>query len=242
MASNAPTILELKTSFLRAQILALSQPLRPSANFTASNTSDEENALRQKSIDDALLKLNNQLKQHNKLAYGPQVQRHVAEQVDRLYWNAGERGVRILGPEDEWAERGSDYRQESVIDQLPEEWSENASTKSPEQAAKFTELSQRLTALNEKRRIARERLERYKRLQEMVSLLGEDAGVQDNLITRNGEVEVELEKMRRLMLRVERGVGALEGKGQGEEMDLDVEGEGDGEEQGKILALLSGDV
>ncbi|CZS96074.1 uncharacterized protein RAG0_05529 [Rhynchosporium agropyri] len=242
MASNAPTILELKTSFLRAQILALSQPLRPSANLTASNTSDEENALRQKSIDDALLKLNNQLKQHNKLAYGPQVQRHVAEQVDRLYWNAGERGVRILGPEDEWAERGSDYRQESVIDQLPEEWSENASTKSPEQAAKFTELSQRLTALNEKRRIARERLERYKRLQEMVSLLGEDAGVQDNLITRNGEVEVELEKMRRLMLRVTRGVGALEGKGQGEEMDVDVEGEGDGEEQGKIFALLSGDV
>ncbi|KAL2071560.1 hypothetical protein VTL71DRAFT_12795 [Oculimacula yallundae] len=240
MASNAPTILDLKTSFLRAQILSLSQPIRPSAKFTASNTSDEENTLRQKAIDDALLKLNNQLKQHNKLAYGPQVQRHVAEQVDRLYWNAGERGVRILGPEDEWAERGSDYRQESLIDQLPEEWSENASTKSPEQAAKFTELSQKLTALNEQRRTAKERLERYKRFKEMVALLGEDAGVQDNLVTRNGEVEVELEKMRRLMLRVERGVGALEGKEQGDEMDIDVEGEV--EEEGKILALMSGDI
>ncbi len=109
MSSSAPTILDLKSSFLRAQILALSQPLRPSATFIASNTSDEENALRQKAIDDALIKLNNQLKQHNRLSYGPQVQRHVAEQVDKLYWNAGERGLRLLGAQDQWADRGSDY-------------------------------------------------------------------------------------------------------------------------------------
>ncbi|KAH7350927.1 kinetochore Sim4 complex subunit Fta4 [Rhexocercosporidium sp. MPI-PUGE-AT-0058] len=240
MSSSTPTILDLKTTFLRTQILSLSQPLRASSTFTASNTSDEENALRQKAIDDALLKLNNQLKQHNRLAYGPQAQRHVAEQVDRLYWNAGEKGLRILGGDDGWAERGADYRKESVIEQLPDEWSENASTKSPDQAAKFTELTQKLTALNEQRRVARERVERYRRFKEMVGFLGEDAGVQDNLVTRNGEVEVELEKMRRLMLRVERGVGALEGRGvgDGEEMDVDV----DFDVEGKILALLSGDV
>lgn len=112
MATNTPTILDLKTSFLRTQILALSQPLRPSAAFTTSNTSDEENVIRQKAIDDALHKLNNQLKQHNKLAYGPQAQRHVAEQVDRLYWNAGERGVKMG---EEWAERSSDYRAYCII-------------------------------------------------------------------------------------------------------------------------------
>lgn len=132
-----------------------------------------------------------------------------------------------------------DTGKESVIEQLPEEWSENASAKSPEQAAKFTELTQKLTALNEQRRVARERVERYRKFKEMVDLLGEDAGVQDNLVTRNGELEEELEKMRRLMLRVERGVGALEGKGRGEEMDVDMDFEG--EEEGKILALLSGD-
>jgi len=239
MSSSAPTILDLKSSFLRAQILALSQPLHPSATFIASNTSDEENALRQKAIDDALIKLNNQLKQHNRLSYGPQVQRHVAEQVDKLYWNAGERGLRLLGAQDQWADRGSDYRDEIVIEQLPEEWSENASTTAPEQAAKFTELSRKLTALSEQRRIAKERVKRYKHFMEMVGLFGEDAGVQDNLVSRNGDVEVELEKMRRLMLRVERGVGALEGKGQGEEMDVHIEFEG--EEDGKILALLGGD-
>ena len=65
-------------------------------------------ALRQKSIDDALYKLNGLLRKHNKLAYGPQAQRHVAEQVDRLYWAAGERGVNL--DVEEWAARGADYR------------------------------------------------------------------------------------------------------------------------------------
>jgi hypothetical protein len=108
MANNAPTIIELKTRFLRAQILALSQPLQPSASFK-STISDEENTLRQKSIDEALHKLNGLLKKHNKLSYGPQAQRHVAEQVDKLYWGAGDRGVNVFG--EEWAERGTDLRE-----------------------------------------------------------------------------------------------------------------------------------
>ena len=107
MATNAPTIIDLKTSFLRAQILSLSKPLRPSSDFESS-ISAEENALRQKSIDDALYKLNGLLRKHNKVAYGPQAQRHVAEQVDRLYWAAGERGV--VGEVEDWAGRGVDYR------------------------------------------------------------------------------------------------------------------------------------
>jgi hypothetical protein len=107
MSINAPTIIDLKASFLRAQILALSKPLRPSSDFESSISADE-NALRQKSIDAALAKLNGLLRKHNKVAYGPQAQRHVAEQVDRLYWGAGERGVN--GGVEEWAGRGSDYR------------------------------------------------------------------------------------------------------------------------------------
>jgi hypothetical protein len=104
---TAPTIIDLKTSFLRAQILALSQPLRPSPSFSTT-VSEDEIALRQKAIDDALHKLNGLLRKHNRLSYGPQAQRHVAEQVDRLYWEAGERGVSVLG--EEWAQRGADLR------------------------------------------------------------------------------------------------------------------------------------
>jgi hypothetical protein len=112
MATSAPTIIELKLQFLTSQILALSRPLSPSSTFLNSNSSAEENALRQKSIDDALHKLNGLVKKHNRLAYGPQAKRHVAEQVDRLYWVAGERGVH--GGGEEWAEKGVDYRKSSI--------------------------------------------------------------------------------------------------------------------------------
>lgn len=44
----------------------------------------------------------------------------------------------------------------------------------------------------------------------MVDDFGEGGRVQDNLVTKNGEVEKELEKMRMLMLRVERGMEGLD--------------------------------
>lgn len=47
-------------------------------------------------------------------------------------------------------------------------------------------------------------------MKELIGMFGEEGGVQDNLVTRNGEVEKELERMRMLMLRVERGVEGLE--------------------------------
>jgi hypothetical protein len=110
----APTIIDLKTTFLRQQILLLSQPLKPSSDFLASNASSTDNTLRQRSIDDALHKLNTQLRKHNKLAYGPQATRHVAEQIDKLYWNAGERVVTVGG--EEWCERGVDLSMSFMFD------------------------------------------------------------------------------------------------------------------------------
>lgn len=108
MESNEPTIIDLKSAFLRSQITALSQPLQPSQNWQDS-VSDEENTLRQRAIDEALFKLNTILKQHNKISYPPQAQRHVAEQIDQLYWAAGERDVNVN--REEWSEKGADYRE-----------------------------------------------------------------------------------------------------------------------------------
>ena len=42
------------------------------------------------------------------MAYGPQAQRHVAEQIDRLYWAAGDREA--MGNGEDWAVVGTDYR------------------------------------------------------------------------------------------------------------------------------------
>jgi hypothetical protein len=113
-SSDAPTIIELKLSFLRGQILLLSQRLRPSGT-SLRRASDDEVELRQKAIDDALQKLDGLLRRHNRLSYGPQAQRHVAEQIDRLYWEAGERGGGWQGGMgEEWAERGADLRKFSL--------------------------------------------------------------------------------------------------------------------------------
>lgn len=108
MESSDSTIIDLKSSFLRAQIFALSQPLQPSREWQDS-VSEEDNTLRQRAIDEALFKLNTILKQHNKISYPPQAQRHVAEQIDQLYWAAGERDVNVNG--EEWNEKGADYRE-----------------------------------------------------------------------------------------------------------------------------------
>jgi hypothetical protein len=126
---------------------------------------------------------------------------------------------------------------EHIIEQMPTEWSEDADIKAPEQAARFRELQIKLTELNEKRKTARERLEGYKAMKELLVPFGEEGAVQDNLVTKNGEVEKELKRMRMLMLRVERGVGALEERperGEGEVMD----GEWENEERRKIEGIL----
>jgi hypothetical protein len=70
----------------------------------------------------------------------------------------------------------------------------------------------------------------------LVPFEGEEAGLQDNLVTKNGEVEKELERMRMLMLRVERGLQGLKERQHGDEdeMDINVEEEG----QKRLLALL----
>jgi len=101
MADSTPTVVFLKQSFLNAQTRLLSQPLAPSRAWRNANSNGEDNAspLPDKAIDDALFKLNNRLQQHARRVYPPQATRHVAEQIDALYWNAAEAATR--GGEDD---------------------------------------------------------------------------------------------------------------------------------------------
>ena len=129
-----------------------------------------------------------------------------------------------------------------MIEKLPDEWSEEAEERAPAEATKYIEVRERLVGLNEKRKAARERVEMYRAARELLDPFeGEEAGLQENLVTKNGELERELERMRMLMLRVERGVTGLEEKGgdRSDEMDLDVDL--DQEEEKRLLALLGGE-
>lgn len=107
---------------------------------------------------------------------------------------------------------------------MPEEWSEEAETKAPKQAAKYKELQGRLLELNEKRRAAKDRLEQCKAARKLLEPFDHaEKNIQENIVTKNGEVEKELERMRMLMLRVERGIMGLEEKDREDHMDIDFE-------------------
>jgi hypothetical protein len=86
--SAPPTVVSLKQDFLSAQTRQLSQPLSPSRAWLAANDEDNEQGIPDKAIEDALFKLNQQLQQHSRRVYAPQATRHVAEQIDQLYWNS----------------------------------------------------------------------------------------------------------------------------------------------------------
>ena len=93
-----PTVVSLKQTFLTTQTRQLSQPLTPTRAWHSTNTNTnttenntpEDQPLPEKAISDALFKLNHRLRQHARRVYAPQATRHVAEQIDQLYWNAAE--------------------------------------------------------------------------------------------------------------------------------------------------------
>lgn len=97
MTHNAPTILTKKLSFLTSQtrLLTTPDPL-PSRAWTRANASSEA-PIPQRAVDEALLKLAHVTKQHARRVYPPQAARHVAEQIERLYWDEGGRGFEGVG-------------------------------------------------------------------------------------------------------------------------------------------------
>lgn len=87
-----PTVITLKTSFLSAQTRLLAQPIAPSRAWRSAND-EAEDGISERALDDALLRLNLLLQQHSRRVHALQATRHVAEQIDRLYWDAAERTV-----------------------------------------------------------------------------------------------------------------------------------------------------
>jgi hypothetical protein len=88
--ATPPTILDLKLAFLYEQVQTLSKFLRVPASYQPL---PENDALREKSIEMALDKLNEEIRQHSRLVYPVRARRHVAEQIDTLYWQAGDRDI-----------------------------------------------------------------------------------------------------------------------------------------------------
>ncbi|KAL2166736.1 hypothetical protein VTG60DRAFT_2253 [Thermothelomyces hinnuleus] len=254
MAPTPPTVLSLKQSFLTTQTRLLSQPLAPTRAWLSSNSNndnnnndDDEPPLPEKAIDDALFKLNHRLQQHARRVYPPQATRHVAEQIDQLYWNAAAQATDGAGGGDvdsdangegEGVRLGADLADPDVIATLPVEWEEDGSSsqQQPLEAKRYAELVGELRALAERKQQAVARVARLRRIRALLEPFspssrsggdgsgGDDGGdggggggaldgVQENLITRNGEIEAELSRMRMLLARVGGRVGQLKEQG-----------------------------
>ncbi|KAL2159722.1 hypothetical protein VTH06DRAFT_2291 [Thermothelomyces fergusii] len=250
MAPTPPTVLSLKQSFLTTQTRLLSQPLTPSRAWLSSNnnsSSSSENdsdgpPLPEKAVDDALFRLNHRLQQHARRVYPPQATRHVAEQIDQLYWNAaggdaepdaGADGVGGgAGAGAEGVRLGADLADPDVIATLPPGWEEDGPQPQPQQqphsleARRYAELAARLRALAERKQQAVARVARLRRMRALLEPFspgggsgsgggggGSMDGVQENLVTRNGEIEAELSRMRMLLARVGGRVAQLQEDG-----------------------------
>lgn len=271
MAPPAPTILALKQNFITTQTRLLSQPLQPSRAWRRANeaaASDEEAvAVSERAVDDALFRLNHTLQQHSRRVYATQATRQIAEQVDKLYLAAGDGGDDGADDDDDdddgWRNVGADYTDPGVISSLPPAWeSEREAAAYPLEAERYAELAGRLRGLVAQRDEARARVERLRRMRALLapfngniegadegSSSGPMAGVQENLVTRDGEVEKELQRMRMLLVRVGDKVAKLKQREAGrDDDDNDLFGDGDAmivddvevEERRKVDGLLDG--
>ncbi|KAI1098472.1 kinetochore Sim4 complex subunit Fta4 [Jackrogersella minutella] len=138
----------------------------------------------------------------------------------------GSEGGRAKGDEEaRFLRVGADFASDDVIATLPSAWDLHSPSQAdahPAEANRYADLASSLTALSAQRKEARSRLDRLRHMRALLAPLtsiSENAGgdsvvegrdkVQPNLITRDGELEKELERMRMLLVRVASRVAQL---------------------------------
>ncbi|KAI1823473.1 kinetochore Sim4 complex subunit Fta4 [Xylaria intraflava] len=167
---------------------------------------------------------------------------------------------------------GADFTTPDAIASLPTTWStqnQREATEYPLEAQRYESLAERLKSLSARRQEVQARVSRLKRISALLAPFspdndkdeggegkgdGEDLAkppsVQENLVTRNGELERELERMRLLLARVAGRVAQLpDGHGGDNHEDGSLAPGGDGAatdlmdvdsaERGKVERLLN---
>jgi hypothetical protein len=89
-----PSVIAIKQSFVSSQTRLLAQPLAPSRAWRATNPAGDD-GIPERALDEALVRVNQALLQHERRVHPLQATRHVAEQIDQLYWNTGKRAVDV---------------------------------------------------------------------------------------------------------------------------------------------------
>lgn len=133
--------------------------------------------------------------------------------------------------EDAWRVMGADYANPSIISSLPSEWdSPREAEAHPLEAKRYAELTTHLQDLSTRKAQVEARVARLRRMKTLLApfdpaaaainnnneddkddfeMTDSNNNVQRNLVTRDGEVEKELERMRMLLVRVADKVARL---------------------------------
>ena len=202
MASSHP-ITTAKAAFLSRQVRLLCNPL------TAPPPT--EPSLPDKTLADVVDKANKKIKSHNASVFSAQAQRHIAEQIETLYWNE------VLAEREQQAQVGEtgvkrdlDLSSLEDVQELAERWADvDGENEEDETAAeKYTEMRTQLLDLCRRRDEAAEKLARYERLQKLLEPYeNPQQRIQPNLVQKDGEMAKELERMRVLLARVTARMG-----------------------------------
>ncbi|TQW00100.1 hypothetical protein V2A60_001220 [Cordyceps javanica] len=205
MDTTTSTIPARKQAFIAAQTTLLSKPIAPSRAWRATN--DASNIpIRQRLVDDAVFEFNRIIEEHCQRSYAPQASRNLSERINNIY--VGQIDNQGGGANDVEGGIGKevDLTNDSTIESLPFSWpSELEAAARPEDAQAFSRSVSGLVELSKERQQVQLRMDKLRRLQSAIEPLrtsDSGRGVQENLVTRNGAVERELEKMRNLLDRV----------------------------------------
>jgi predicted nuclease with TOPRIM domain len=195
------TISELKSSFVRSQVRILSESLELPEDWRNYAVETEEGDLGEKVVEDVLYKVNTAAKQHNRVVYSSQAIHHVAHQIATLYWSSISQAT---GPRARFAngvEKTTDLSRHINITNLPLEIESQSA--SHDENTRYQHLRERLASLDQKRQQQQRRLDQLRHLQRLLEPFKDpQKDIQPNLVTRDGELIQELEKMRMLVARV----------------------------------------
>ncbi|KAK4948131.1 hypothetical protein LTR10_013185 [Elasticomyces elasticus] len=203
----------IKAAFLRSQVRHLSTPLEPSTQWRDLTSEPEQAKLSDKNIQTVVAKVNEKIKQHNRMVFSAQSQRLVAEQIESLHWT-------LVDAENKHAETNAvivksdaDLADVSAIEALPETYEDlylrpgheadahaDADTS---HAETYRAAREELLELAHDRDVLRQRLSKHKYLQKLLEPMEDpQTSIQPNLVTRDGEMSRELDRMRVLLARV----------------------------------------
>ncbi|KAA8902615.1 kinetochore complex Fta4 of Sim4 subunit, or CENP-50-domain-containing protein [Sphaerosporella brunnea] len=190
--NTTASVYTAKCDFLTTMVRQLSVLHQP--NMEDLPASDEHGDLPDSVLQTVYYKLSIVAKKQGNLIYSQQTLRHVAEQIDSLYWEEEEGGERGDAGAAEVLRAGVDLRNSENIDRLPASYPATADA-SEEDLEAYQELRARLSVASQSLASQRGKKAYYERLRNMIRPFAEPReNVQPNLVTRDGELNAELER------------------------------------------------